>query len=234
MVAPAIAAAGIGALADLGGGLVDQYFNEKASDKAWKRQKKVLQNQVQWRVADAVAAGLHPLAALGLSPANGPAATVGSSLGSALSGMGQNLGRAAEAYLTPTDKASGRMALLAEERAKLENDLIRSQIAGAQKALLTQGSTPGLASSIPELPPGALYGSRDTGPNMNQRLQNRHGEMADVLTAPQSVLEVLSQPGNMADPALSRDFFKNLASYFERGGSFNRRSPRRYSGGGGW
>lgn len=225
MVAPAIAAAGIGALADIGGGLVDQYFNEKSSDKAWKRQKKVLQNQVQWRVADAVKAGLHPLAALGLSPANGPAATVGSSLGSALSNMGQNIGRAAEAYLTPTDKAGARMSLLAEERARLENDLIRSQIAGAQKALLTQGSTPGLASSIPEgvnrpgAPRNQMFGNIPTRDlQQGQKAEDYAGDMLGSLVA---------AAGSLED-------FARANWYFTRGGSFNRRSSRRASGGGGW
>lgn len=145
---PAVAAAGIGALGDIGGGLVDAYFNDKAADKSWKRNKKVLQNQVQWRVADAVKAGLHPLAALGMSPASGPSTMIGSSLGGSLSAAGQNIGRAAEALLTPTDKIAAKSALLALEQQQANIDLTRAQLAGAQKALLTQGSTPGIASRI--------------------------------------------------------------------------------------
>lgn len=234
MVAPVVASALISGAGSLAGGFVDNYFNEKATDKAWKRQKKVLQNQVQWRVADAVAAGLHPLAALGMSPADGPSVGLGSSLGAGLSDMGQSVGRAAEAMLTPESKLTARMALLAEERAGLENDLLRSQIAGSMKANLTQGSTAGVASDLPTLPPGALFGSVDNDPNMNKRLQNRHGEMADVLTAPQSILEVLRQPGNIADPRLAKQAMEWLGSVLMRGGSFNRRTARRSSGGGGW
>lgn len=149
MVAPVVAAAGLGALGDLAGGLVDQYFAQKASDKSYKFQKKVLQNQVQWRVADAVKAGLHPLAALGVNPASGPSVSVGGSgIGAALSSMGQNIGRAAEAYLTPADKIAARSALLGLEQQQANIDLTKSQIAGAQKALLSSGSTPGIASRI--------------------------------------------------------------------------------------
>lgn len=146
---PVVGAAGISALGDLAGGLANSYFSDKAGDKAWKRQKKVLQNQVQWRVADAVAAGLHPLAALGLNPASGPVAGPVGDLGSSLASMGQNLGRAAEAMLRPEDKLAAKSALLGIEQQQANIDLTKSQIAGAQKALLTQGSTPGIASSIP-------------------------------------------------------------------------------------
>ena len=45
-------------------------------NKAWKRQRQVLTHQIRWRVKDAKRAGLHPLAALGVSPAAGPSANV--------------------------------------------------------------------------------------------------------------------------------------------------------------
>jgi len=194
---PVVGSAIISGIGNLAGGLVDNYFNSQAMDKSYKFQKKVLQNQVQWRVEDAIKAGLHPLAALGMSPASGPSAMVGSSLGSALSDMGQNIGRAAEAYLTPQDKAAARLALLAEERAGLENDLLRSQIAGSHKALLTAGATPGVASALPTLPGDPVFGPPNVDPKMNQRLQDRHGEMADVITAPHSVMEVLRSSGQL-------------------------------------
>lgn len=157
MVAPAVAAAGIGALADAVGLGLDYFASKEAAKKSWKQQKKILQNQIQWRVADAVKAGLHPLAALGVNPASGPGPASIGDIGGAMSSMGQNVGRAVEAYMTPADKHAARLALLAEERAGLENDLLRSQIAGSAKALLTQGATPGVASALPNpLPPGGL------------------------------------------------------------------------------
>lgn len=152
MVAAPVVAAGIGAAADLAGGLVGQYYQNKATDKSYKFQKKVLQNQVQWRVADAVKAGLHPLAALGMSPAAGPGVSIGGSpLGEALSSMGQNVSRAAEATLTPADKVGQRVGELALERAGLENELLRTQIASQRIRNLTEG-TPGRPAIID--PPG--------------------------------------------------------------------------------
>lgn len=69
----------------------------KYHTSAWDRQKTAMQNQIQWAVEDAKKAGLHPLAALGVSPASAPVThTVGGfrgeegtrQLGAALRQMG--------------------------------------------------------------------------------------------------------------------------------------------------
>lgn len=195
----------ISAGADLVGGLLNQNAAEEASKKDWKRTKETLQNQIQWRVDDAVKAGLHPLVGAGISPSSGPPPSTVGDMGTSVSNMGNNLGRAVDAYMDPQAKIAAKAALLDLEQRQANIDLTRSQIAGAQKALLTQGSTPGVASDLPLAPtlPGGIVDVRNTDPNMNRRLQDRHGEMADVITAPQSVLELLSQPGNLTDPALA-------------------------------
>lgn len=205
MVEPVVAAAGIGAVTDLAGGLVDQYFNQKAADKSYKFQKKVLQNQVQWRVADAVKAGLHPLAALGVNPASGPSSMIGSSLGSSISNMGQNISRAAEAYLTPQDKIAARSALLNLEQQQANIDLTRSQIAGAQKALLTQGATPGVASRLPSPPaslpiPGTTSRLNVKYPNLGSDAEAHYGDAADIIGLSALVNDMATQMGlNPAD-----------------------------------
>ena len=83
---------------------------DNAADEAWDRTKKVLTNQVQWRVKDTIKAGLHPLAALGVNPASGPApAQVGMDLGSTFGSMCQDIGRAAEAMMAPESKTAAAM-----------------------------------------------------------------------------------------------------------------------------
>ena len=59
-----------GGQAALGG--LSQYYagsqGQRAENRAWRRQKNLGKNQLQWRVNDAKRAGIHPLAALGMSP----------------------------------------------------------------------------------------------------------------------------------------------------------------------
>lgn len=131
---------------------------KKASKKDWERTKEMAQNQIQWRTQDAIKAGLHPLVGAGISPSSGPP---GSMVGDSthISSMGNNIGRAVEALSRPEDKLAAKAALLDIEQRQANIDLTRSQIAGAQKALLSSGATPGIASQIPvqanPLPPGA-------------------------------------------------------------------------------
>lgn len=134
----------LGGIGGIVGGILNNTAADNAADQAWDRQKKMLTNQVQWRVQDAIKAGIHPLAALGVNPASGPpmANIAGGDFSAPLSQMGQDIGRAAEAYAAPEDKAAARMTQLSLERGQLENDLLRTQIA-SQRVRLVQQSTPG-------------------------------------------------------------------------------------------
>lgn len=142
----------ISAGADLAGGLLNQNAAKEASKTDWKRTQKVLQNQIQWRVDDAVKAGLHPLVGAGISPSSGPPPSTVGDMGSSVSSMGNNLGRAVDAYMDPAAKVAAKAALLDLEQRQANIDLTKAQLAGAQKALLTTGSTPGIASPIPVSP----------------------------------------------------------------------------------
>lgn len=93
-------------------------------------------NNIQWKVADAKAAGLHPLAALGVSPAGGPVSGVGAvpetGMGDAISSLGSDISRAVSASRTQQQRAEAydnSMRSLSLETASLRNDLLRSQIA---------------------------------------------------------------------------------------------------------
>ncbi|AXQ65684.1 MAG: DNA pilot protein [Microviridae sp.] len=101
----------IGAGASLVGGLASQRLasNQAAyvSSMNYKQAKEFAKNQIQWRVADAKKAGIHPLAALGASLYQSAPTAVGadtSALGNGLSEMGQNLSRAFDAYQTRSDR----------------------------------------------------------------------------------------------------------------------------------
>jgi hypothetical protein len=115
-------------------------------------QEKFAQQGIQWRVADAKAAGINPLAALGAQTASfsnqvapsmsGPPGGAGAGVAAA----GQNISRAMQAMQSPEDKAvaveSTRLRL---ENAQLQNDLLKKQLLGSNVATAFQpGSPPGV------------------------------------------------------------------------------------------
>lgn len=117
-------------------------------------QREFAQNGVRWRVEDAKAAGIHPLFALGanthsFSPVMQYPEDTDTGLGPYVSGMGQDIGRAIDATRTRPERDAARMTALELERAELQNDLLRSQI-----ARLNQGTGPALPSSTPTFLPG--------------------------------------------------------------------------------
>lgn len=122
----------------------------------YKHQKEFAQNSIRWKVADAKAAGLHPLAALG---AQGTGFSPSFQMGQGQSGddyswlgqAGQYAGRAMEAKMTERERAQQQalrdkdMALNLENK-QLQNDLLRSQIRSSEAAILRQ------AGGIPAMP----------------------------------------------------------------------------------
>lgn len=94
------------------------------------------QTGIQWRVADAKAAGIHPLAAMGLPLQSAPTISAGNTdYSSAYASMGQSLGRAADSVLTREERnKKTQLDALTLERASLENELLRSQISNVNRA----------------------------------------------------------------------------------------------------
>lgn len=109
--APYIAGPVIGAAFDMYGSHKDRDAAAEANAANAQLQREFAMNGIQWRVADARAAGIHPLAALGASGANAsPSFVVGDAggnyraLGNMSREMGQNLTRAAYASADPLEK----------------------------------------------------------------------------------------------------------------------------------
>lgn len=102
------------------------------------QQREFAQHGVQWKVEDAKAAGINPLAALGANTASFSPVSVGGEApkpGDAFSGMGQDLQRAFKASSTAamreeSDNAELRKAQI--EKAGLENDVLKQEIASRQ------------------------------------------------------------------------------------------------------
>lgn len=124
---PIIGGALIGAGANLLGGLFGRKSQESAADRNIKLQREFAKNGIRWRVEDAKKAGLHPLFALGAQTQSFNPISVADPLPDALANMGQDIGRAVTATQTAAERAP--FNALALERAQLENELLKSQIA---------------------------------------------------------------------------------------------------------
>lgn len=119
-------------------------------------QKEFAQQGIQWKVADAKAAGIHPLAALGANTTSFSPVTAGTEAHQPdLSSLGQSLGRAFKASQSSEirkqhDEAEMRKLELEEKR--LDVDVRRAALASRVR---TTGATSGtLGPSIPLPRPG--------------------------------------------------------------------------------
>lgn len=145
MVAPVVAAAGISAASNLLGGLFGRSSASEqrraqeqanAANLAWAEsqqsrneqlQREFAQNGIRWKAADAKAAGLHPLFAMGASTqgfapiaigAGQQAAAESDWLGPTIRNMGQDLSRAVAAQATQQER----------EAQQLQLELLRAQV----------------------------------------------------------------------------------------------------------
>lgn len=106
----------------------------------YEHQKEFAQNGIRWKVADAKAAGLHPLAALGAQTSGyTPSAVVGDAPDfSFLRDIGQDVGRAIDAKSTAAERAANKAKIdqgrnLELEGMQLENEYKRTLIASQKQ-----------------------------------------------------------------------------------------------------
>lgn len=172
----------IGAIGGLGGSLLSGLFSSNNANKQIALQKQFAQNGIQWKVADAKAAGVHPLAALGASTTSyAPVSVQTPDLGPAM----QSLGNAVHKTADPADRAAIDLTL---EKAALENELLRTQINSA-RALRTQSpgiptrttsrtGQPALADPPPPEHSGLLGGfTHDRTLSDAQKYEDRYGDV---------------------------------------------------------
>lgn len=129
----------IGPLISAGASLLGGLFNNSARADDRAMQKEAAQNQVQWRVADAAKAGIHPLAALGMSPVSMSPVSVGDP-GGFIGDIGQDIERAVTAGSTTTQRAAQVSLDMAEaqlEGARIDNDIKRAELASRIRRNLT-------------------------------------------------------------------------------------------------
>lgn len=105
-------------------------------------QREFAQNGIQWRVADANKAGVHPLAALGAQTVSFSPVSVGgevdNSMSTAMSNIGQDLGRAINATRSSDQRDAAYEKSLRDLQltgAGLDNDIKRATLASSIQRL---------------------------------------------------------------------------------------------------
>lgn len=136
-----LAAAGIQALGSFLGNKMSSDAAAEQNEQNRKSQEEFAKMGVRWRVEDAKAAGIHPLAALGAqtvsyTPSFVGDTSMGPGISSAMSQMGQGIERAIAAKQTEEERAL-KAAQLASinldlEHKALQNRLLQNQITSSQ------------------------------------------------------------------------------------------------------
>lgn len=164
----------LGAITSVGSGLLNFIGGQSAQDKAieaqratnaenWDHSLFMAKNSIQMRKADAEAAGIHPLYAMGaptmsFAPAQVGAAGVASNrmapIAGAMRDLGQDLGRSAAANVAPESKVAAVVQgqQVVSNKLDLETKELQNQLLKARIANLTQPGTPPGAFPVPENP----------------------------------------------------------------------------------
>lgn len=127
-------ASGIGGILNYFTGRQNAAREDRMNMLNFQQQQQFARSGIQMRVADAKAAGIHPLYAVGANtPQYSPMSVAGQpGLGDTVKGMGQSLERAALATAGRDDRLGAftqKMRDLQLERGSLENEKLRSEIA---------------------------------------------------------------------------------------------------------
>lgn len=128
---------------DLIGGFMAQDEGAKARNQQdrinqmnYDMQKEFAQNSLRWKVQDAIAAGIHPLAAMGAQGYSASPSAIATgpdnSMSNMVRGMGQNISRAVQATQTQSERVATRLAeermMLENEGQALQNQILRKQL----------------------------------------------------------------------------------------------------------
>lgn len=186
----------LGAASSLLGGLFGQKSQDKQMNAQIAAQKEFAQSGIQWKVADAQKAGIHPLYALGASTVPfSPIGIGGSPLAEGIQNAGQDIGRAIDAGGTAGQRAyTNKLMQLQLQRGELENAILASDLA--------RKNSP--AGMPPPIPSG--YGASQNvipGQNVTPLAERFGGGIDNVKNIPLermvSDTDPSSEPGSVAD-----------------------------------
>nr|DAW08218.1 MAG TPA: minor capsid protein [Microviridae sp.] len=210
------------------GSIASSLIGASQADQQADLQKEFAKNAIQWKVKDATKAGLHPLAALGANTMSYSPVSVGVP---DLGAMGQDVGRSIMATQNSSERAVGELGKLQLERAGLENDLLRTQIASENTRLAGQIGPP--MPTDGGLTMGGHHIKTDPGTSNMQQFEDRYGDASDVVLGPMIAWQDLKKNiGSMSFPEILRAI-DNMTKIPATQGTYKYKRPA-IGGGGGW
>lgn len=169
------------------------------ADRNINLQREFAQSGIQWKVADAEAAGIHPLFALGANTHSFSPVSVGTTantaIGDAVSGMGQDITRAVNATRSGEARDTAftkTVQALGIEKAQLENEVLKASLASSVQRLKQQANPPmPTGRPVPEDKkyeerPKLIYGGvpikTDPGSVNAETTEKRYGDIAQEIS----------------------------------------------------
>lgn len=178
----------------------DQRFMNSFAMDAALRGEDYQKNYMQYRSADAAAAGLHPLAALGVNVGSGPSAPAfvgaggpsnskGDNTRRMLSSMGQDVSRAISAVQTQEQRLMTQAAM---EKTRAETDYAMAMAAESRKRTAAIGSNP----AMPDPYSGQFNQDAGSGvPNKHHWVRTANGY--ELQFTPEFSASMMSRPVSM-------------------------------------
>ena len=207
-----------GSLISAGASLIGGAMNAKSARNIARMQieaqREFAQNGIQWRVADAKAAGIHPLYAIGASGASyTPVSQDSSAMGNAVADAGAYLGKAVDQAISKADQKAlqqenleyarlmreGNLELMRQNirGKKLDNDFNEQQMVNSLRA---QGSANPARPLVVSTPMGEFNVNNPDKKRYTAKVAgNSATALAGVDLQPAKV--VMSSPGNPAQTA---------------------------------
>lgn len=204
----------IGGIGSIVGGLIKNNADKKNAQRQEALQREFAQQGIQWKVADAKAAGIHPLYALGASTHSyAPTSVGGSGLGDGIAAAGQNIGRAIDATRSPQAKIGAIQQSIMETQLEglgLDNDLKRARLASAIATNATRTGIPSDGSDTQFDGQGNAIGLKGPKIDINTRRDVPHpGSPEHVAGSGPSVMFVKNTTGGLSPvipPELAESF----------------------------
>lgn len=222
------------------GGIISDNAQSKNVEKQLAAQREFAQQGVQWKVADAKKAGVHPLYALGAQTHSFAPMSIGASgLGSAVSSMGQDIGRAVAATSPAAARAADAQIRLIEAQARnleLQNmgQAVR-QVAPSQVGPAFPSVDTGVPLPRARPPEAGAYGLGvidtfgrriDTRPDRSatQKVSDQYGEIVGEAHGIESFVHAVSMQAAMEYQRMLDAFYRGpSASSLRRSHKLGRR-----------